>query len=98
MTTSIPDGLKEEAMHWYYDGAGWVGWLVMVLLMLLFLGVLVAIAVAVTKRFTALSPPESRRDSAGTGADSAENLLASRFAKGEIDEEEYLKRRGILRG
>ncbi|MDD1478532.1 SHOCT domain-containing protein [Arthrobacter sp. H16F315] len=39
----------------------------------------------------------NQRDGGGPGAGAAENLLAERFARGEIDESEYTARLNVLR-
>jgi putative membrane protein len=70
-------------------GGGWwwfmgVGWL----LFLAFLGFL---AYLLVRHFT------QSRD-AQPGRSSAEDLLAERLARGEIDEDEYRRRRDALRG
>jgi putative membrane protein len=73
-------------MDWdgHHDGSGW-GWVVMVLLVVL----LVAVTVLLVRHFS-----DGRR---GTGRRDAEDLLAERFARGEIDEDEYPRRRDALR-
>jgi len=79
---------------WWNGGAGWGGWLVMVLTMLAFWGLLLVAAVAIWR---------AGDRGAGRGADSSspsatpERLLDERFARGEVDEEEYLRRREVLR-
>lgn len=67
-------------------GNGW--WWVMGVGWLVFLGAVVAIAVALTRSHRAASEP--RR--------SAYDTLDDRFARGEIDADEYRKRREVLRG
>jgi putative membrane protein len=65
-------------------GGGW--WWVMGIGWLVFLGVLGVLAVVLVRHFT------------GTAVwRSAEDILAERFARGEIDEEEYRRRLGALR-
>lgn len=66
-----------------------------VFLMVLMMAVLVAAAVALV---VWLVRTTGRHDtSAPTALDSAERVLAERFAKGEIDEEEFTRRRALLR-
>jgi putative membrane protein len=64
-------------------GHGW-GWVVMVLLIVL----IVAVTVLLVRHFG----DGGRRSVRG-----AEDVLADRFARGEIDEEEYRTRRDALR-
>ena len=75
-----------QMMDWndHHDGAGW-GWVVMVLLVVL----LIAVTVLLVRHFS-----DGRR---GPGRRDAEDLLAERFARGEIDEDEFRRRRDALR-
>ncbi|WP_406835158.1 SHOCT domain-containing protein [Streptomyces sp. AHU1] len=82
-------------MLWYgHDPSGW-GWFVMSVGMILFWSVLILLGVLL---FRTLSRP------AGTGTatapvqhgPTAEQLLAERFARGEIDEDEYRRRLSVL--
>lgn len=77
---------------WSYGGGpGWFGWLMMALGMLAFWGLLVFGAVAVYRNV--------RRDgaAAGTQGDDSMRLLEERLARGEIDAEEFTRRRDLLR-
>ncbi|WP_344065692.1 SHOCT domain-containing protein [Terrabacter lapilli] len=77
---------------WSYGGGpGWFGWLMTTVAMLAFWGLLVFGGVAVFRNV--------RRDSGGTrsGGDEAMRLLEERFARGEIDAEEFTRRRELLR-
>ena len=71
------------------DGSGhW--WWVIGLAVLVVLVLLVVVAVTRgTASHTAAAPPPSRR--------SAEDVLADRFARGEIDEADFRRRRDALR-
>jgi putative membrane protein len=77
-------------MGWYHDGAGWGGWLVMTIAMLAFWA-LVVVAVVVLFRGSKSSGQESspHQDPMDT--------LNQRFARGEIDEDEYHARSAVLR-
>lgn len=81
-------------MMWGY-GSGW-GWLGMGVGMTLFWA-LIIFGVIVLVRYLG-----GVRDRRGLGIDGgrsyAERVLADRFARGEIDEEEYRKRRELIRG
>ena len=72
---------------------GW-GWVFMGVSMLLFWGVLIA-GIAVLVRFLGTSGHDMRAASARRPT--AEELLAERFAGGEIDENEYRQRLETLR-
>lgn len=72
-------------------GMGWGGGLFMLLLLLALVAVVVAVVVAVM-RTSGDSGASTRPD-----ADSdAVRLLEARFARGEIDEQDYLRRRSLL--
>ena len=80
-------------MFWYDHGVGGWGWVGMTVGMVLFWGlvitgiVLLVRAVGRHDKTTAAPPPPD-----------AEQLLAERFARGEIDETEYRDRLAALRG
>ncbi len=78
----------------YWDGGWSGGWIVMLLVMFAFWA-LVIVGIVALVRYTGheTQPP------AGTGQwQSAERILDERFARGEISEEEYTRRRQVLRG
>ena len=72
--------------HWMNGHMGWGGWLAMGLVLFLCLAVLLTLVVWIT----------SSAHRPATGASAATALLDACFARGEIDEEEYLKRRHTL--
>lgn len=69
--------------YWHDGGSSWGAWLGMGVVMLL-LASLVGVAVTLLLR--------GRREP----GDVASTLLAERFARGDIDQEEYLERRTLL--
>ena len=73
------------------DGNGW-GWMAGGLMMLIFWGGLVALVVFLVRGFGARSPQSEEKRS---GPD-AEEILAERFARGEISEDEFDQRRRVL--
>jgi putative membrane protein len=78
-------------MYYGGGGMGWAGWLMMGLSFLVFWGL---IAAAVVWFVRSLRGPASRPDApTGRGAD---EMLAERFARGEIDAEEFTARRAVL--
>jgi putative membrane protein len=79
-------------MYWYGHGMGWAwgGGLLM-------FGFWVLVAVAVVLAVRHFSRSGGRPPSAGPPP-SAEQLLAERYARGEIDDEEYQRRLATLRG
>ncbi|GHE68920.1 hypothetical protein GCM10014715_23400 [Streptomyces spiralis] len=82
-------------MFWFPHGApGW-GWFAMSLGMLLFWVLLIVVVVLL---FRALNRGTGQsRAQGGTGRPVPEQLLAERFARGEIDEDEYRRRLDVLR-
>ncbi len=76
-------------MGWYGD-PGWGGWVVMTLMMLGFWALLVVGGVAL---FRSMRRDERPAD----GRSDAERLLDERFARGEIDADDYRARRELLR-
>ncbi|MFF4910809.1 SHOCT domain-containing protein [Streptomyces sp. NPDC001260] len=87
-------------MFWYdHDVSGW-GWFTMSVGMILFWAVLIALGVML---FRTLSRSDDSPTSSGTAprrpaGSTAEQLLAERFARGEIDEDEYRHRLAVLHG
>jgi putative membrane protein len=79
-------------MDWYdHGGSGWGGWLLMSLMMLLFWGAIVVAVVALWR--------SGRRDERTSGSPlppDARQLLDERFARGEIDPDDYARRRELL--
>ncbi len=82
-------------MMWW-DDAGWGGgqWLVMTLTMLVFWGALIGFGVwAVRNLMTDNNKPGGQPTAPASRAD---EVLAERYARGEIDESEYSRRRAVL--
>ncbi len=81
-------------MVWYGHGWGWGGWLLMTFSMIVFWGLVIGALVALlrTGRGTGPgTPPEHHQER------SAEQILAERYASGDIDEQEYHRRLEVLR-
>lgn len=82
-------------MHgWYNQGMGGGWWVLMMIGMLVFWTVLVIGIVMLVRHYSPrgiapLSQPRSN---------SAVEILKERFARGELTEEEYLRRRKLLEG
>lgn len=74
-------------MMYWNDGWGWVGWLTMTIFMVGFWGLVAWVIVTVTR-----GPSGS-----GHQQHSAEDILAERFARGEIDHDDYTQRLDALR-
>jgi putative membrane protein len=80
-------------MYWYGSGMGGWGYALMTMSLVLFWGPIIVGVVALVRYL-------GRAGQHGTGSASStpEQVLAQRFARGEIDEDEYRRRLGILRG
>jgi putative membrane protein len=77
-------------MFWYGGGmSGW-GYALMMISMVLFWALVIAGVVALVRFFT-------RADQSTTAESTPEQILAARFARGEIDEQEYHHRLDVLR-
>ncbi|WP_369386488.1 SHOCT domain-containing protein [Streptomyces sp. CG1] len=82
----------------WYGGGG--GWFVLTVIMILFWGLLIAGGVALVHYFSGARSHQPGRlppGESGGASRRAEDLLAERFARGEIDEDEYQRRLATLR-
>ena len=90
-------------MYWYGNGmSGW-GYALMTISMVLFWGALIAAAVALVRYFSGAGQRGRGETTAAPMPPAAqppapEQLLAERFARGEIDEDEYRRRLDVLHG
>ena len=78
---------------WYGNGWGVGAWVAMALLMLIFWGGVVTVVVLLIRRTQAGEGPAAPRPP----HHDAERILNERFARGEIDEQEFTARRAALR-
>jgi putative membrane protein len=78
---------------WYGDGFGGAGLLVMALMFLLFWGGVVSLVIYLVRR----GHVRDGGDRFEPTHREAEGILAERFARGEIDEDEFTVRRAALR-
>ena len=80
-------------MGWYGDGtgmSGW-GWVAMTVSTVLFWGLLITAGVLIARALRSSPRPAGPASRPGP-----EQLLAERFARGEIDEQEYRNRLAAL--
>ena len=70
-------------MMWWSGDWGWGAWIAMAVMMAAFWAVLIWAVVTLTRR------GEANRDGA--------TILDERFARGDIDDDEYRRRRDLLR-
>ena len=82
-------------MGWDHGAWGAGDWLLMSLMMVVFWGGLVALVVWLVRSSRDDRP--QRPDTAPSPVQHADEVLAERFARGEIDEEEFTRRRELLR-
>lgn len=75
-------------MHWNYGpmGFGWLDWIFITIVILVFLAGLTAVVLTLTRR----TPPQQHHPHTPL------DILAERFARGEIDEQEYRTRREVI--
>jgi len=81
-------------MMYWTAGWGWGAWIAMGFMMLLFWGVIAAVV------FLLVRPPGRREEPPAPkppSEDEATRILDQRFARGEIDEQEYRAKRDLLR-
>ena len=78
---------------WHDGDWGTGAWLAMSLMMLLFWGGLIALVVWLAR----IGAGRNRVDKISLPA-TPDEVLAERFARGEIDEDEFTRRRAVLRG
>jgi putative membrane protein len=84
------------AVMWGYGGGwGWGAWLAMGVSMVVFWGLIIAGGIALVRHFAGgrNQHPSATHDALSE----AERILADRFARGEIDEDEYRRRSALLR-
>jgi len=91
LSEGLASGLEMSPMMDWNDNWGAGDWLTMSLMMLIFWG-----AVIGTVGWLILNYSRNRTDSHDTGASEADQVLAARYARGEIDEDEFNRRRTIL--
>ena len=78
----------------YHDGSWGAGeWLAMGTMMLLFWAVVIGLVVWAARSRRSTGPSDQTSSATPTGPNT---LLAERYARGEIDEVEYLRRRDLL--
>jgi len=102
LTLSAPAWAQAEGYDRYHGpgmmwNGGWAGWIVGPLMMLAFLAAAVAVVVVVVRWLGGGATSHQPPDGGGGGrAASALEILEQRFARGEIDEEEFRRRKQAL--
>ena len=85
-------------MHgWQEHGWGGGRWVVAIVLMVLFWGAVATIVIALVR--TRSHPQDGRTEASNpaTPTSNAEQILHDRFARGEIDDDEYVRRHDLLK-
>jgi len=85
--------MDDDGWMW---GHGWGTWFLMSVVMVLFVVALIT-AIVVAIRYLGASDRASMAPPHVYARPWPENLLAERFARGEIDEDEYRRRLSLLR-
>ena len=79
-------------MMWYGSNGGWGGWLLMTIAMVLFWALIITAVVLIVRYLISQRPTDISAGSART----PEEVLAERYARGEIDDDEYQRRLALL--
>lgn len=79
-------------MYWDHGSWGAGDWLAMSLMMVVFWGAVIALVVWLVRS----ARSDQRTERPAPPAPSADEVLAERFARGEIDDEEFTRRRELL--
>lgn len=82
-------------MMYGWDGWGWGGWILMTVVMVVFWAAVIT-AVVLAIRYLATGGRNPYPTAPGVSS-RAEDVLAERFARGEIDEDEFRRRMTLLR-
>jgi putative membrane protein len=80
----------------WHGGWGWGGWALMALSMAVFWAVVITLVILAVRYLTS-DRDRSAGPQPGPTASPAEVLLAERYARGEIDDDDYRQRLALLR-
>jgi putative membrane protein len=83
-------------MYYPHPFWGWAGLVTMVLMMVLFWGGLIVLVLVIARSVREVRSRSSTHH-ASTGLRTAEQILAERFARGEIDAETYRRYTQVIR-
>lgn len=82
-------------MMWYDgNGGGWAGWILMTVGMVAFWALVITAVVLAIRYLTGSRGSDA--SAASSGQNRPDGVLAERFARGEIDENEYRQRLSAL--
>lgn len=82
---------------WHGGGGGWGAWVFMAVMLAVVCVAIIAAAVMLVRYRTDQHSPTTPTRTPTGDRDSALQILDERFARGEIDAEEYTHRRDLLR-
>ena len=80
-----------------WGGWGWGGWILMALVMIVFWALVITAIVVAVRYFAGAGTAHGRAGGGPTPTGGAEDVLAERYARGEIDDEEYRRRLTLIR-
>ena len=80
-------------MMWYGSNGGWGGWLLMTIAMVLFWALIITAVVLIVRYLVS----QRLTGTSAVSARTPEEVLAERYARGEIDDDEYRRRLALLR-
>ena len=80
-------------MMWYGSNGGWGGWLLMTIAMVLFWALIITAVVLIVRYLVS----QRLTGTSAVSARTPEEVLAERYARGEIDDDEYQRRLALLR-
>lgn len=86
-----------EMNGWHGNGWGGGQWVAMILMMVVFWGVIAAIAISWTRSSSRSHHEHHSLPVPPAVSHDAEKILHERFARGEIDEDEYTRRHELLK-
>ena len=79
-------------MMWYGGNGGWAGWLLMTIAMVLFWALIITAVVLIVRYLIS----QRLTGTSAVSARTPEEVLAERYARGEIDDNEYQRRLALL--
>ena len=79
-------------MMWYGSNGGWGGWLLMTIAMVLFWALIITAVVLIVRYLVS----QRLTGTSAVSARTPEEVLAERYARGEIDDDEYQRRLALL--
>ena len=80
-------------MMWFGSNGGWGGWLLMTIAMVLFWALIITAVVLIVRYLVS----QRLTGTSAVSARTPEEVLAERYARGEIDDDEYRRRLALLR-